>query len=218
MIPRLYSYWRSSAAYRVRIALNLKGIDHEIVAVSLVAEGGQHRSDGYLAMNPQGFVPFFDDGKVAIGQSKAIMEYLEEAYGGYRLLPDDISGRALVRVFSDAICCDIHPLNNLRVMQYLGGTLGVEDAARDAWYRHWIAAGFEALERLAGQHAARGEFLCGDAPTMADACLVPQMYNARRFELPLHDFPRLMAADAACRDLDAFRRAAPEAQADFVAA
>jgi maleylacetoacetate isomerase len=216
MMPRLYSYWRSSAAYRVRIALNLKGIEYETVVVSLVAEGGQHRSDDYRAMHPQGFVPFFDDGKVAIGQSQAIMEYLDEAYGGYRLLPDDVPDRAFVRVFSNAICCDIHPLNNLRVMQYLGGTLGIEDATRDAWYRHWIAAGFEALERLAGQRKARGEFLCGDAPTMADACLVPQMYNARRFELPLDDFPRLLAADAACRELDAFRRAAPDAQPDAV--
>jgi maleylacetoacetate isomerase len=214
MIPRLYSYWRSSAAYRVRIALNLKGIEHEIVAVSLIADGGEHRSEGYRAMNPQGFVPFFDDGTVAIGQSQAIMEYLDEAYAGYRLLPDAIRDRTFVRAFSNAICCDIHPLNNLRVMQYLGDTLGVEDAARDAWYRHWIAAGFEALERMAGQRKGRGEFVCGDAPTMADACLVPQMYNARRFELPLDDFPRLLAADAACRELDAFRRAAPEAQTD----
>jgi maleylacetoacetate isomerase len=218
MIPRLYSYWRSSAAYRVRIALNLKGIEHEIVAVSLVADGGEHRSEGYRAMNPQGFVPFFDDGKVAIGQSQAIMEYLDEAYAGHRLLPDDVTDRAFVRALSNAICCDIHPLNNLRVMQYLGGTLGVGDAARDNWYRHWIAKGFEAVELLVGQQSTRGEFLCGGSPTMADACLVPQIYNARRFELPLEAFPRLVAVDAACRELDAFRRAAPEVQADAVAA
>jgi maleylacetoacetate isomerase len=142
------------------------------------------------------------------------MEYLDEAYAGYRLLPADVSDRAFVRAFSNAICCDIHPLNNLRVMQYLGDTLGVGDAARDDWYRHWIAKGFEAVELLAGRHSTRGDFLCGGSPTMADACLVPQIYNARRFELPLEAFPRLVSVDAACRELDAFRNAAPEAQAD----
>ncbi len=216
MTPRLYSYWRSSAAYRVRIALNLKGIEHDIVPVSLVADGGQHRHADYRKLNPQAFVPFFDDGKVAIGQSQAIMEYLEEAYGGFRLLPEDVADRAFVRAFSNLVCCDIHPLNNLRVMQYLDATLGVSEERRKDWYRHWIAAGFDAAETLARQRADHGEYLCGGAPTMADACLVPQMYNARRFELPLEAFPRLLAADAACRALDSFQRAAPEAQSDAV--
>lgn len=211
MAARLYSYWRSSASYRVRISLNLKGVEHEIVPVSLIKDGGQHRKDAYRARNPQMLVPFFDDGKVATGQSQAIIEYVDETYPGPKLVPGDAPGRARVRAFAGAICCDIQPLQNLRVLQYLDREFEISETARNDWVRHWIRAGFEAAEVLA---AGDSRFAFGDSPTLADACLVPQMYNARRFELPLVDFPRLVAIDAACNELDAFRRAAPEEQPD----
>ncbi len=211
MPARLYSYWRSSASYRVRIALNVKRVAHEIVPVSLVADGGEHRKDDYRARNPQMLVPFFDDGRVATGQSQAIIEYLDEAHPAPKLLPDDAAARARVRAFAGAICSDIQPLQNLRVLQYLDRELEISEVARMDWVRYWIRAGFEAAEVLA---AGDSPFTFGDSPTLADACLVPQMYNARRFELPLDDFPRLVAIDAACNELDAFRRAAPEAQPD----
>ena len=216
MTAKLYSYWRSSAAYRVRIAVNLKGIGHELVPVSLVEDGGQHRKAAYRAINPQTFVPFYDDGQVATGQSLAIMEYLEETRPEPPLLPDDAAGRAFVRAFANLVCCDIHPLNNLRVMQYLENHLGADREMREDWIRYWIREGFTAAEALAAKAADRGMFVYGDHPTMADVCLVPQMYNARRFELALAAFPRLVSIDAACRALDAFARAAPERQSDAV--
>ena len=216
MTAKLYSYWRSSAAYRVRIAVNLKGIAHELMPVSLVADGGQHRKPEYRTLNPQGFVPFYDDGRVATGQSLSIMEYLEETQPEPPLLPSAAADRAFVRAFADLICCDIHPLNNLRVIQYLEHQLGADRETREDWYRHWIREGFTAAEVLAAKTAGRGMYVLGDMPTMADVCLVPQMYNARRFQLPLDAFPRLVAVDAACRKLDAFMRAAPERQADAV--
>jgi maleylacetoacetate isomerase len=213
---RLYSYWRSSAAYRVRIAVNLKSIDHELVPVSLVKDGGEQRKAEYRAINPQGFVPFYDDGTVATGQSLAIMEYLEETHPEPPLLPRDAADRARVRAFANLVCCDIHPINNLRVMQYLERELGADQQVRDDWYRHWMREGFAAAEVLAARATERGEFVLGGAPTMADVCLVPQMYNARRLELSLDAFPRLVDIDAACRELEAFVRAAPERQADAV--
>ena len=212
MTATLYSYWRSSAAYRVRIALNLKGLDYETVSVSLV--DGRHRSDEFRARNPQGFVPFYDDGNVATGQSLAIMEYLEEAHPAPPLLPADTADRAFVRAFANLVCCDIHPLNNLRVLRHLEAEFGAGDDAKRAWYRHWIGEGFDAAETLAVRHANRGVYTLGDLPTIADACLVPQVYNARRFDLDMDRWPRLAAIDAACRELEAFRRAAPEAQPD----
>jgi maleylacetoacetate isomerase len=214
MTAKLYNFWRSSAAYRVRIALNLKGITHELVPISLLKDGGEHRTAEYRALNPQGFVPFYDDGKVATGQSLAIMEYLEETQPEPPLLPSGAADRVFVRAFANLICCDIHPVNNLRVIQYLEHGFGADQATRDDWYRHWIREGFTAAETLAARTAKRGMYVLGDLPTMADVCLVPQMYNARRFELPLDAFPRLVAVDAACRELDAFARAAPERQAD----
>ncbi len=214
MTAKLYSFWRSSAAYRVRIAVNLKGIGHELVPVSLVEDGGQHRKAAYRAINPQTFVPFYDDGQVATGQSLAIMEYLEETRPEPPLLPGDAAGRAFVRAFANLICCDIHPLNNLRVIQYLENELGADKETREDWIRHWIREGFTAAEALAAKVADRGMFVYGDQPTMADVCLVPQMYNARRFELALAAFPRLVAIDDACLALDAFARAAPERQPD----
>jgi maleylacetoacetate isomerase len=211
---RLYTYWRSSAAYRVRIALNLKNVEHELVPVSLVADGGQHRKSDYRARNPQMFVPWYDDGTLASGQSLAILEYLEETQPTPPLLPPGAAERARVRAFAALICCDIHPLNNLRVMQYLENTLGAETQVRDDWYRHWMREGFAAAEVLAARTGTTGPFLFGDSPGLADVCLVPQLYNARRYGLALDAYPRLTAVDAACATLDAFRRAAPEVQPD----
>ena len=205
---RLYSYWRSSAAYRVRIALNLKGLDHEIVPVSLAPGVAEHRGDAYREKNPQMLVPFLEDGEMAIAQSMAILEYLEETYPGVRLLPQSEPGRSRVRTLCSMIACDIHPLNNLRVMNYIKSEFGADPT--DGWYAHWIHEGFAAAETLASD----GPYVLGDEITMADAFLVPQVYNARRFGVPLDGFPKLVAATDACNELAAFQNAAPEAQSD----
>jgi len=213
---KLYDYWRSSAAYRIRIALNLKGIEYESVPIPLVGPGGtpgkQHSAE-YLAINPQGRVPFLDDGDVAIGQSMAILEYLEEAYPDVALLPDAAGARAHIRSFCNLIACDIHPLNNSGVMVYLKGELSVSDEDYLAWYGHWIQRGFRAAEAFAS-YGGGGAFVYGNNPTLADACLVPQMYNARRFNVPLDDCPTLVAIVDACNELPAFKAALPEAQPD----
>jgi len=211
---KLYSYWRSSAAYRVRIALNLKELDYETVPVSLAPGDAEHRKDAYRRINPQMLVPFLDDGHVAIGQSQAILEYLEEAHPQPPLLPDSSAGRARVRAFCNLISCDIHPLNNLRVMTYLREPLGASTEQRDEWYAHWIAEGFQAAERLANASRGNGPYVFGGNLTLADALLVPQIYNARRFNVPLDAYPRLLAIDKACNELPAFQKAAPEQQPD----
>ena len=209
---RLYSYFRSSAAYRCRIALNLKGLAHETAFVHLVKEGGQHNTPAYRALNPQALVPTLEhDGRV-ITQSLAIIEYLDEVCPDPPLLPGDTGERARIRAFALAIACDIHPLNNLRVLNYLKGPLQQGQAAVDAWYRHWVETGLAACEALLSPGATR--FCFGDQPTLADICLVPQIYNGRRFNCDLSAMPRLAAIDEACRDLPAFAKAAPEAQAD----
>jgi maleylacetoacetate isomerase/maleylpyruvate isomerase len=205
---KLYSYWRSSAAYRVRIALNLKGLEHEIVPVSLAPGVSEHRGDAYRAKNPQMLVPFLEDGDIAIGQSMAILEYLEETYPDVTLLPGDEPLRSRVRAFCNMIACDIHPLNNLRVMNYIRTEFNADPTGD--WYAHWVHEGFNATEACASE----GPFVFGEGPTLADAFLVPQMYNARRFNVPLDDFPKLVAADKHCNALEAFQRAAPESQAD----
>jgi maleylpyruvate isomerase len=209
---RLYDYWRSSAAYRVRIALNFKGRAYEQVAVDLRA--GEQRRPEFLAINPQGLVPVLEDEGAVLTQSLPILNYLEERYPEPALLPKDAPGRARSRAIAVAIACEIHPLNNLRVLQYLERELGLDEARRLAWYRHWIAAGFGPLEAvLAG---AAGAFCVGDAPSLADVCLVPQVYNARRYECDLAPYPTIRRIDERCRQIDAFARAAPERQPDAV--
>jgi len=207
----LYSYPLSSAAYRVRIALALKGVKASTVNKQL--RRGEHRHKDYLKINPQGFVPALElqDGTV-LTQSLAIIEWLEESYPLPPLLPADPNARARVRSLSQLVACDIHPLNNLRVLQYLESALNVAQAARDEWYRHWVATGFAALEDALGRDDARGRFCFGAEPGMADVCLVPQVYNARRYSVDLTLYPRIVAIDAACGELPAFASAAPEKQ------
>jgi maleylacetoacetate isomerase len=208
----LYGYPLSSAAYRVRIALALKGVKASTVNKQL--RRGEHRQKDYLKINPQGFVPAveLEDGTV-LTQSLAIMEWLDETHPPPTLLPAEPRARARVRSLCQLIACDVHPLNNLRVLQYLESNLGIAQATRDEWYRHWIATGFAALEEALGRDASRGRFCFGDQPGMADACLVPQVYNARRYSVDLTPYPRIVAIDAACRELPAFESAAPEKQA-----
>jgi maleylacetoacetate isomerase len=214
MTIRLYSYWRSSAAYRVRLALNLKHLDYDTIPVSLAPGVAEHRQADYRARNPQMLVPFLEDGDVAVGQSQAILEYLEETYPEPALLPASAAARAAIRSFCNAICCDIHPLNNLRVLLYLKDVLGVSDTQRDGWYAHWIHEGFRAAEAAAVAHAQEGPFVFGASVTFADACLVPQIYNARRFDVPLDACPRLVAVDAHCAGLPEFAAALPSRQPD----
>ncbi|WP_372867283.1 maleylacetoacetate isomerase [Pseudomonas sp.] len=211
----LYGYWRSSAAYRVRIALNLKGLDYRQVPVHLVREGGQQHSAEYRALNPQELVPLLVDGGnagVRIAQSIAILEYLEESFPVPALLPADPAQRAQVRALALHIACDLHPLNNLRVLQYLSAELGVSDAAKDAWYRHWLHAGLAAVEQ--GLEVFAGRLSLGDRPGYLEACLIPQLYNARRFNCDLAGYPRILAMAARCEALEAFRQAVPEVQPD----
>jgi maleylacetoacetate isomerase len=210
MSMKLYSYWRSSAAYRVRIALNLKHLNYDIVPVSLLPKDAEHRKDDYRQRNPQMLLPFLEDGEVRTGQSMAILEYLEEAYPSPPLLPTNAHDRAAVRSFSHLICCDIHPLNNLRVMQYLKNEIGTTDKQFDAWYAHWINEGFAAAEIVATQHRASGPFVFGADVTFADTCLIPQMYNALRFNVPLDRFPRLLEINSACNEMDSFQEAYPQ--------
>lgn len=208
---KLYTYFRSSAAYRVRIALGLKGISYEPVFVHLVKGGGEQHGADYARLNPMQLVPTLvtDDGAV-LTQSPAILEWLEETHPAPALLPADPLARAHVRAFAAIITCDIHPINNLRVLQYLKRNMGQSQEAIDTWYRHWIGAAFPALETMAGD----GPFCFGASPTLADVCLVPQLHNARRYGMALDAFPRLLRAEAACAALPAFQAAAPGAQPD----
>jgi len=208
----LYGYPLSSASYRVRIALALKGL--EVSAVNIQLRRGEQRQPDFLKLNPQGFVPALslDDGEV-LTQSIAIIEYLEEMFPQPPLLPASPASRARVRALCQLIACDVHPLNNLRVLQHLEGPLGLDRGTRDAWYQHWVRSGFEALEHLLARDSPGGRFCDGDAPSLADVCLVPQVFNARRFAVDLAPYPRIVAIDAACRQIPAFERAAPERQA-----
>jgi maleylacetoacetate isomerase len=210
---KLYDYFRSSAAYRVRIALNLKGLAPVRVFVHL--RKGAQRADDYLALNAQGLVPaLVTDGGNVLTQSLAIIEWLDDRQPEPPLLPVDADGRARVRSIALAIACDIHPLNNLRVLQYLTGTLGVSEAQKDGWYRYWCDTGLEALETELARDPRTGRFCYGDAPTVADVCLVPQLANARRFNVDVAAYPTLTRIEAACGELAAFAAAAPARQPD----
>lgn len=208
----LYSYWRSSAAYRVRIALNLKGLSYRQVPVHLLKDGGQQHAPEYLALNPQGLLPLLVDGPTKIAQSLAIIEYLEEVFPLPALLPSDPAQRAQVRALALHIACEIHPLNNLRVLQYLSAELGASDAAKDAWYRHWLELGLTAVEQ--GLAAFGGRLSLGERPGYLEACLIPQVYNARRFNCELQAYPRILDINARCETWAAFTQAAPEQQPD----
>jgi maleylacetoacetate isomerase len=207
----LYGHALSSASYRVRIALNLKGLQYTSVLLDLRA--GEQRHEKFLQINSQGFVPalVLDDGTV-LTQSAAIIEYLDEIHPRPPLLPQTPAARARVRALSQAVTCDVHPLNNLRVLQYLEKDLGHDKAVRDAWYRHWVRLGFDALERRLALDGETGRFCHGDAPTLADVCLVPQVSNARRFAVDLEAYPRIVGIDAACREMPEFQAAAPDRQ------
>jgi maleylacetoacetate isomerase len=208
--PVLHDYYRSSAAYRVRIALNLKGIDYESRPVNLA--DGEQKSEAYRALNPQGFVPMLEIDGHRLTQSMAIIGYLDQRFPVPPLLSASAEVRAQVLAMALTVACDIHPLNNLRVLKYLGGTLGIEEEKRDAWYRHWVAEGLSALEAMAAPRA--GAFLQGDAPSLVDVCLVPQLYNARRFDVPLDAFPTLLCADEIANKIEAFAAAHPDRQKD----
>lgn len=211
---KLYTYWRSSAAYRVRIALNLKGIEAELIPVHLVKDGGQQHAPDYTALNPQHLVPTFTDGDTVLTQSLAIVEYLDERQPEPALLPESAADRAWVRSLAQVIACDIHPIDNLRVLQYLAQELQVGDDAKKAWYRHWVIKGFDALEAMLANDERTGTFCYGARPGLADLCLVPQVYNARRFDIDLTPYPTIARIDAACQKLAAFKIAAPENQPD----
>lgn len=210
----LYGYFRSSAAYRVRIALGLKGLDYKYEAVNLMPGVSEQKSDAYRAINPQGRVPYFVDGDVKLSQSPAILEYLEEVYPATPLLPEGAVNRAYVRQLANIIACDIHPLNNLSVLMKLKAEFGADDAATKKWYADWITEGFTALEKIVSTNAHTGRFSFGDTPGLADVYLAPQMWNARRFEVDTAAFPTLVRIDAACNTLEPFKNAAPENQPD----
>ncbi len=208
---KLYSYFRSSAAYRVRIALNLKGLPYEMVPIHLTKDGGHQRKAEFVAVNPQMRVPALalDNGDI-LTQSLAIIEYLDETHPKPPLLPADALARAKVRAVAQMIACDIHPLNNLIVLQYLKRGMKHEPPEIDAWYHHWVIEGFKAIEAM----VSPAPYLCGKDVTLADLCLVPQVFNARRLKVPLDAFPKIVAADAACLKLAAFDKARPENQPD----
>lgn len=210
----LYTYFRSSAAYRVRIALNLKGLKADYRYVHLVKDGGQQHKPEYLALNPQGLVPALVDHGQVLTQSLAIIEYLEETHPQPSLLPKDALGRARVRALAQVVACDIHPLNNSRLLKYLERELHADETARNTWYRYWVAEGFTALEKLLAGNSRTGKFCHGDQPTLADICLVPQVFNAKRFEIDLAPFPTIRRIHDHCLTLKAFTDAAPEKQAD----
>src|SRR5215471_3852773 len=209
---KLYGYFRSSAAYRVRIALALKGLPYEYTAVHL--RKGEQSTHPYRALNAQELVPALADERGTFTQSLAIIEYLDERYPQPPLLPDTSEARARVRAIALAIACDIHPLDNLRVLQYLVRTIGASEEAKNAWYRHWVDVGLGALESQLTHDAATGTFCHGESPTLADICLVPQLANARRFGISLEAYPCLLRIEAACNALPAFIAALPEKQPD----
>jgi maleylacetoacetate isomerase len=211
---RLHTYFRSSAAYRVRIALNLKGLDYTAVPIHLLRGGGEQHGEAFAQFNPARLLPVLQDGAATITQSLAIIEYLEETHPEPPLLPAAVEERARVRALALSFACDIHPLNNLRVMRYLKSEFDLDETQRERWSRHWIQQGFDALERMLAGSAQTGGFCHGDSPSVADCCLVPQIANAQRLQCPLEAYPTLMRIHDRCVRLPAFARAAPAAQPD----
>lgn len=211
---KLYTFFRSSASYRVRIALNLKGIAYDAAAIHLSRNGGEQFDGAFGLLNPQHLLPVMVDRGELLTQSLAILEYLEEAYPETPLLPADVLARARVRALSLMIACDIHPLNNLRVLTYLSQEMQIDAAKKDAWYRHWVELGLTAFETALALSGDTGRFCHGDTPGMADCCLVPQVFNAQRFECDMAGYPTLMRINDACMQLDAFQRASPARQFD----
>lgn len=211
---KLHNFFRSSASWRVRIALNLKGLGYEYRAVHLRRNGGEQFTPEFRALNPLALVPVLDHGGQHFTQSLAIIEYLEEVHPEPPLLPPDPVDRARVRALALGIACDLHPLNNLRVLKYLAQTLGTTDAAKLAWYQHWVALGLGALEAEVANSSCGGQFCYGDKPTLADCCLIPQLYQARRFECDLSGYPTLLAIEQHCNAMPEFQAAAPERQPD----
>lgn len=210
----LHNYFRSSAAYRVRIALNLKGLSFDYIPVHLTRDGGAQFSPSYRALNPQQLVPLLDDEGFQLSQSLAIIEYLDEKHPQTRLIPESVEGRARVRQIALAIACDIHPLQNLRVLKYLTGQLGLSEEAKADWVKHWLQLGLQALEADLARASSRGRFCYGDQPTLADCVLVPQMFSAARFGIDSTAFPTLRAIYEHCEAMPAFAAAHPAKQVD----
>lgn len=211
---KLYNYFRSSASYRVRIALNLKGLSYEYALVHLNRNGGEHNTPEFRKLNPQGLIPVLEDGQHRLTQSLAIIEYLNELHPKPPLLPATPAERARVRALAQIVASEIHPLNNPRVLRYLTAKFGASEEAKNEWYRHWVTLGLEAFEALVANHPRTGRFCHGDAPTLADCCLIPQLFNARRFQCDLSRFPALLRIERNCIELPAFQQAAPERQPD----
>jgi maleylpyruvate isomerase len=211
---KLYTYFRSSAAYRVRIALNLKGLAYEAIPVHLLRGGGEQLSDSYRKINPSASVPALQDERGTVTQSMAILEYLEETHPDVPLLPADPLGRARVRELCQIVGCDIHPLGNLRVLRYLVHTLGVSEEAKTEWYRHWVSDGLAALEAHLARDPGTADFCHGETPTLADCFLVPQVFNAQRFNIDLAPYPNIVRINANCTGLPAFQHAHPSQQPD----
>jgi maleylacetoacetate isomerase len=210
----LYSYWRSSAAYRVRIGLQLKHLAYEIAPVHLLRDGGEQHGEAFQSLNPQQLVPVLKHGQRVIRQSLAILEYLEETFPDQPIMPATARDRARVRALAQMIACDIHPLNNLRVLQFLELDWNVPQPEREAWVRRWLLEGFAALEDLLADNPSTGEFCEGDLPSVADCCLIPQVYNARRFGVDLQRFPTIERIEQHCLGLPEFDAARPENQPD----
>ena len=211
---KLYNYFRSSASFRVRIALQLKGLPYDYLSVHLAR--GDHKKPPFADLSPDGLVPLLDTGSDQLTQSMAIMEYLDETHPAPALLPADALGRARVRALAQSIACEIHPLNNLRVLKYLVGPLGASEEAKNTWYVHWARTGLEAFERQLAL-LPESPYCYGATPTLADCCLIPQIFNAQRFNTPLDGLPRTMAAFEHCMQLEAFQKASPKNCPDFEA-